>query len=152
MYETSLLNLVESEKLSPDFCGEEITKKIRLKFNNAIHHSKSKKKVRIRAYFIIGANIYNNVAFPFFKNQDIDAPLATSTPKPTKGKGVKGPDGGKGKQKASKQPPEINIRRLDNSDDDFVEYGDRDSGHGKSVFFNQLRREGVDDDLLENEK
>ena len=45
LFETSLLNLVGSEKLPCDLCGEEVFKKIRLKFNNAIAHLKTRKKV-----------------------------------------------------------------------------------------------------------
>ena len=42
LYETSLLNLVGCEKLAPELCGEEIFKKIRLKFSNAMTQRKKK--------------------------------------------------------------------------------------------------------------
>ena len=56
-----------------------------------------------------------NKYFLFLSFQPIDDPLATSTPKPTKGKGVKGAtDKGKDKAKVN-----LNIVWLDDSDDDF---------------------------------
>ena len=45
LYETSLLNLVGCEKIPKELCGDELNKKIRLKFNNAISHSKTRSKV-----------------------------------------------------------------------------------------------------------
>ena len=62
MYETALLTLAGSEKIPQEFCGEEVFKKIRQKFNNAIGHTKAKKVVD-------------------------DPPQISSTPKATKGKG-----------------------------------------------------------------
>lgn len=43
LYENSLMNLVGCGKLEENFCSEEVFKKIRLKFTNAIAHSKKKK-------------------------------------------------------------------------------------------------------------
>lgn len=44
-YETSLLTLAGAEKIPHEFCGEDVFRKIRQKFNNAIGHNKSKKVV-----------------------------------------------------------------------------------------------------------
>lgn len=51
LYETSLLTLVGCGKLPKDFCGDEVHKKLRLKFHNAMTHTKNKlQKVRNVSY------------------------------------------------------------------------------------------------------
>lgn len=93
-----------------------------------------------------------NKYFLFLSFQPIDDPLATSTPKPTKGKGVKGAtDKGKDKAKVN-----LNIVWLDDSDDDFCSPKKTISrrppiSYKETVFFNHLRLQGVPDDLLESE-
>ena len=45
LYETSLLTLVGSDKLPHEMCGDDVFRKIRLKFSNAFTQSRNKKKV-----------------------------------------------------------------------------------------------------------
>ena len=89
--------------------------------------------------------------------------MATSTPKPSIGKGVKGPNGGKGKDKARNPPPppppprsQINIQRIENSDDDFIDEenvvgGGKSFYHVEGAYFEHLRGHGISDGMLENE-
>lgn len=46
MFETALLTLAGSEKIPIAFCGDEVFRKIRQKFNNAIGHHKTKKVIK----------------------------------------------------------------------------------------------------------
>lgn len=71
LYETSLSNLVGCEKLPPEYCGEEVFKKIRLKFNNAIFSMRKKEKEKVILFLnsdmppllihFANSNISNNV-------------------------------------------------------------------------------------------
>lgn len=85
----------------------------------------------------------------------MDGPLATSTPKKSKVKGGKCHDKEKSKKK-SDGPSELNIRRVENSDDDFVDpqaKNDRPPfSHVESVFYKHLAQQRVSDELLKNKK
>ena len=78
--------------------------------------------------------------------QPINAPLATSTPKPKSGKG---------KDKAD-LPPDLTIRRISTSDDasaDPQSKGRRQPfSNVESVFYKHLRQQGITNELLKTKK
>lgn len=67
MFETALLTLAGSEKIPLDFCGDEVFRKIRQKFNNAIGHQKAKQVIsQISASSIFG-NFKSLITLVFHK-------------------------------------------------------------------------------------
>ena len=84
-----------------------------------------------------------------------DGPLASSTPKSTKGgKGVKATGKDKGKKKAEKTSrTELSIHRIEDSDDDFVlpENKKSSASNMKSVFYGHLKKKGVAENMLDSE-
>ena len=106
----------------------------------------------------IRTNLFLPRGKPFFSFlQPNEVPLATSTPKVTRGKGYKINGKGKGKEKAIQDHPELNIQRLPDSDDDFIEPKNKkkkvstQSLEIETAFYNHLRKQGVDDKMMESE-
>ena len=67
LFETALLTLAGSEKIPKEFCGDEVFKKIRQKFNNAIGHNKSKMVIRSSVAPSVNHQcIYKYIKYNFF--------------------------------------------------------------------------------------